>query len=111
MKIKITDDIIKILGVIIVIVYGFYFFNLIGVRTLIGMFLLYILPAYVILSNLKLDGEELIFFSFFLSLGLFPLVVFCVNRVIPSLRVSITVTFGVLILIGVLTKKRKWLLR
>jgi uncharacterized membrane protein len=81
-----------------------------AVRVLVGMVVIYFVPSYLILRNFELDEDEKIFLSFFLGFGLFPIVVFFLNRIIPSLLVSVVVTFVVSVAAGVLlgfAKKKK----
>lgn len=72
-------------------------FGLAGVRTVLGIILFFILPGLLLLRNSAFDFEERIFFSLFAGLGLFPLLVFVLNRVLPSLRMSI---IAALVIIG-----------
>ncbi len=65
-------------------------FGLSGVLTVLAMTLLF-LPALLILQNFALDSAERLFFAVFISLGLFPLAVWLVNKLVPSFRVSVFV--------------------
>jgi hypothetical protein len=78
----------------------YYLFEFTGFRTFAGIILLFFVPVYLILRNFELDDSEKIFFSIYISLGMYPLTVWGVNRIIPSLRASIFVTALVLIIIG-----------
>ncbi len=86
-------------GIAVVLAFGLLLFGFTGVRTLAAMMILFILPAYLIM-RIFFGDEEAIFFSLFISLGIFPILVWFVNRVIPSFRVSVAVVFLVLAAIG-----------
>jgi uncharacterized membrane protein len=86
--------------------------GLTGLRSMLAMILLLFLPVFVIINNLDLEGDEKVFFSFFISLAMFSLVVWYVNRIIYSLRISVIVAFFLLSFAGLAMgfynkKKRK----
>ncbi|MFH1511394.1 MAG: hypothetical protein ABIF10_06905 [Candidatus Woesearchaeota archaeon] len=81
-----------------------------AVRTLLGMLIIFMFPAYIILRNFELANDERIIFSFFLGFGLLPVIVFFLNLVVPSLRWSIVISFALSLGTGLmlqLTKKTK----
>ena len=67
---------------------AFALFGFAGFRTIIAVVTLFIIPPLLLLKNSSLDAEEKIFFSLFIGLGLFPLLVFTLNQVLPSFRAS-----------------------
>ncbi len=86
-------------------------FGFAGFRTIIGIAALLVMPALLLLKNFGLDTEEKIFFSLFIGIGLFPLLVFAINRVLPSFRASMAAALAVAALAGIvapmLQKMRK----
>lgn len=92
---------------IIITLFVFYLFGWTGARTVLGMFAVFFLPFYLILDNFNIEQDEKVFFSFFIGLALYSVFVFYVNRIIPSMRVSMVVTFVVLIIVGVVIRYSK----
>ncbi len=67
-----------------------FLFQWSGIRAVIGMGIMFILPAFMLLNiSNDLSLDEKLFFSFFLGIGLFPLFVWYANRLIPSLKISL----------------------
>ncbi len=101
-----------IIGLCIMLLFSIVLFGMAGARTIIGMVLLFIAPAYFLMRRTVLDLEEKIFFSLFISLGLFPLIAWSLNQLLPSFRLSaiaafvLVVAFG-LFLPGILARLRK----
>tara|TARA_B100000315_G_C14403554_1_gene507612 strand:- start:515 stop:868 length:354 start_codon:yes stop_codon:yes gene_type:complete len=95
-------------GVCILIVLGLVLklFGFIGVRSIVGMFVLFIVPVFMILNNFDLEMDEKIFFSLFFGLSLFSLFIWLVDRIIPSLRFSIVVAFILCVGGGIYLGKR-----
>ena len=105
---KITENMkIAIVCVIIALTLILYIFGFIGIKSIIGALLLFFLPAYLILSSFKLDEDETIILSFFTGLGIYALIVYYINRAIPSLRMSMVVVWVALMAIGILLRTRK----
>ncbi len=67
---------------------AFALFGFAGFRTIIAVAVLFIIPPLLLLRKSGLDSEEKIFFSLFIGLGLFPLLVFAINQLLPSFRAS-----------------------
>lgn len=67
---------------------AFALFGFAGFRTIIAIVVLFVIPPLLLLRKSGLDLEEKIFFSLFIGLGLFPLIVFTLNQVLPSFRAS-----------------------
>lgn len=74
-------------------------FGITGIRTMLGWLVFYFMPFYLVLNNFNLDSDEKVFFAFFLSIGLYPLLVWYVDRIILSLRISIVISS--LLLVGI----------
>lgn len=97
-----------IIGIIIVILLFFFIlFSLTGLKLIIGIGLLYILPFYLILDKFDLDKTEKLVFAFFIGIGIFPAIVYYLGLLFNSIRVAIAVTFVLLIVIGLILKKLK----
>lgn len=93
------------LGVLsLVVVYMFLGFF--GVRTIVGVLLFFTLPFYFILNNFKLDVLEKLFYAYFLGFACFGFVVYYVDRIIPSLKISILVSFLLLCGVGWWLRKK-----
>jgi hypothetical protein len=100
-KFKIKNIHILAIALFLILAEAFILFGKVGFLALGGIFLLFLLPAYLILHFFNIGQDEKIFFAFFISIGIFPLIVWLINRVIPSLRVSLVITFILLVLIGI----------
>lgn len=94
-------------ALVCVLLESFILFGFTGLKTVAGLLVLFILPAYMILDNFDLETGEKLFFSFFIGIGIFPLLVWYANRIVPSLRVSILITAIVVILLGLFLKFKK----
>jgi len=86
--------------------FSYIILNIIGLRTIATIFILFLLPSYLIFSCLKLDDSEKLIFSLFISLAFFPLVVWFVDRVIPSFRISLLVSLILVVSVGLILRKR-----
>jgi uncharacterized membrane protein len=84
-----------------VLIFAFAMFNIVGLRVVAGMLLIFFLPFYLVIRNLKIDDDEKIVFSFFLGLGLFGLLVMYLNKLIPSMRLTMAVVFVALCVLGI----------
>lgn len=77
----------------VVSVAAFAMFGFTGFRTIIAIVILFIIPPLLLLRKSGLDLDEKVFFSLFLGIGLFPLLVFSANQVLPSFRLSVLTAF------------------
>jgi len=102
--VKISNRNIAIAGFVLALITAFYYFQLTGVRTVAAIAVFFFLPFYLILRKLNIDGDEKVFFAFFLGLGLFSTIVFYVGRVIPSYRAAVAVAFVALMLVPFILK-------
>lgn len=95
--------------IIILVMIGMFSFILLGMtgfRTIIGILLLFLVPFYLILNKTRLSIGEKIIFSFFLSTGIFPTIVYYLGLFI-GVRKAIIATFIVLLVIGLVINKFK----
>ncbi|MEK6837329.1 MAG: hypothetical protein AABX69_01645 [Nanoarchaeota archaeon] len=74
---------------------AFVLFGLAGFRTILAIAVLFVIPPLLFLKNTSLAVEEKIFFSLFIGIGLFPLLAWLVNQVLPSFRVSVIAALAV----------------
>ena len=72
---------------------AFALFGFTGFRTIIAIVVLFIIPPLLLLRKSGLDLEEKIFFSLFMGIGLFSLLAWSVNQVLPSFRLSVIAAF------------------
>lgn len=72
---------------------AFMLFGFTGFRTIVAIVILFIIPPLLLLRKSGLDFEEKVFFSLFMGIGLFSLLVFSANQVLPSFRLSILAAF------------------
>ncbi len=82
-----------LISLAVIAVAAFVLFGFTGFRAIIAIAILFIIPPLLLLKNSSLDAEEKIFFALFIGLGLFPLLVFSANQVLPSFRLSILAAF------------------
>jgi predicted neutral ceramidase superfamily lipid hydrolase len=99
LKIKLSVRNVSLAAFAAVLLVATVLFGAAGFRTITAIALFFFLPFYLIFRQLKLENDEKIFFSFFAGLGIFPLLVFAVGRMIPSFRAAVVV---VLVLLFVL---------
>ena len=90
---------------LILIILGFYaMLGFAGVRTILGIIIIMFLPFYLIFNNFNLSQNEMIIFSFFASITLFPSFVYWLGFVVPF-RISIFIVFAALLVVAHLVKK------
>ena len=83
-----------------VAVFAAILFGFPGFRAIVAIAVLFIIPVFLLLWHTNLDAEEKIFFSLFIGIGLFPLAVWAVNRVLPSFRLSVPAAIALFALAG-----------
>ena len=74
--------------------------GIIGLVSMLIMIVLFFLPMFLIINNLDLEADEKVFFSIFISLAMFSLAAWYVNRIIYSLRISVIAASLLLALAG-----------
>ena len=104
-----TKEALIVIGILVALFF-FLVFGITGLRTIIGIFLLFSLPFYLILDYFNLDSDEKIIFSFFLGIGFYSALTYYLGLILKSLRVGMLISFVILMGIGILLfykKKRK----
>lgn len=95
-----------ILILAMIIVFSFTIWGIIGIKTIIGILFLFLVPFYLILNKTSLSLGEKIVFSFFLGVGFFPSIVYYLGLFI-GVRKAIITTFIILLIIGITINKFK----
>lgn len=105
MKIPDKED-MAFIGILaaLILIFFFYILGTSGLMSALGIILIFILPIYFILNNFKLDNDEKIVFSFFIGAGIFPSIAYWLGTLI-SFKISIFMTFILLLILGFLIKK------
>lgn len=81
-------------------------FGWMGVSILIGMVICYGMANFTVFKYLQLETDEKLFIGVFISLGLFPLLVWYLDRIIHSFFMSIIASLLMMFLAGLLIKSR-----
>jgi len=89
-----------IVSLLVVALFAAALFGLAGFRTILTIGIVFVVAPLMLLMHTNLDVEEKIFFSLFLGLGLFPLLVWLVDQALPSFRVSIAVALALAVAAG-----------
>ena len=63
----------------------------VALRTVVMMVLIFVLPVYFILINLNFKKDSSLFYSFFISIGLFSYGVYFISFIFSSLKISLIV--------------------
>ena len=85
---------------IVIIVVAFSILGMTGAKTILAFFAFFALPFFLILNAFSLSTEEKLFFALFIGIAWFSLIVFVINRIVPSFRISTLITLAVLVLLG-----------
>jgi|TARA_B100001971_G_C18236816_1_gene567857 hypothetical protein len=80
--------------------------GVVGLRTVVGMLLVMVVPVYFILSSFVSDDLERIVFSLFLGVGLVPALIYWPATVV-SLKLTVVVVALVLVAVGFWLKRRR----
>ncbi len=94
-----------LLSLAVIAAYAYVLFGLTGFRTIVSIALLFVIPPALFLKNSSLDAEEKIFFSLFIGIGMFSLLAWVVNQVLPSFRLSVLAAFAAVIAVSLLVPK------
>lgn len=101
------DTIIVFAAILAAICIFFYFIlGIVGAVSAVGIVIFFIFPIYSILNNLELDSDEKIALSFFIGIGVFPIIVYWLGTFI-SFRLSILIAWVLLVLASLLIRKYK----
>ena len=87
-------------------IFSLFVFGMMGFRTIIGILLLFLISFYFILKKTALTEDEKVMFSFFLSIGFFPAIVYYLGLFV-GVRKAIIVTFVILLAAGIIINKVK----
>lgn len=96
------DNKFAILLIAIIAAFFFTLFGITGVRTILGLLLLFFLPPYLIFKNFNLPLGEKIAFSFFIGLGVFPTCVYYLGLLFSSMRLAILISFILLMAVAII---------
>ena len=96
---------------LVVAMAAFVLFGWAGFRTILAIAVLFVIPPLLILINTGLEIEEKLFFSLFIGIGLFPLLTWLVNQVLPSFRVSVIAALVIAASAGFFVPKISGMLR
>jgi apolipoprotein N-acyltransferase len=89
---------------ILVLAFFLILFGITGIRTVVGIFLLFMLPIYMIINNFDFDMGEKVIFSFFIGIGLFSTLTYWLGFVVGSLKLSALIIFILLSALGVILR-------
>ncbi len=89
------EHIVWLAGLFSIAVFAFILFGLAGFRAVAAIAVLFVASVLVLLRNVNLDFGEKVFFSLFISIGLFPLLVWYINQALPSFRVSMVAALAI----------------
>gem|GEM_PF-2739624 len=81
-------------------------FGIVGARLVLGAFVFFFIPFYLILDNFELTQQEKAIFSIFLGITFLPSLVFWLGFIVPF-RASLIISFVIFVGIGFLIKKFK----
>ena len=95
-----------LLGIVLIFIIlgSFIALGFTGLRTILGMIIIVFLPFYLIFSNFNLNQGEKTLFSFFISITLFPSLVYGLGFLV-SFKISIFIVFLALITLAYLINK------
>ena len=79
-------------------------FGPVGFLSLAIFFAFFLVPALLLFWRIDLPSEQKIVFSLLCSLGIFPILVWAVNLVMPSFRVSTVIVAVAISLVGIVLK-------
>ncbi len=91
-------------AVVLLSVLCFWFLGFIGLRIVVGLFVLMVTPLYLIFSALNCNELEKIAFSFFTGIALVPSLVYWLGFIIPF-KLAIFTVFLALMALGAVAHK------
>ena len=98
-------------GVIVIILIAIFFFirfGFTGLRTILAIILLYIIPSYALLSRFDLDSNERLIFSIFLGIGLISTLVYFLGLIIRfSSAIIIVAVLLIILIFGIWISRRR----
>lgn len=105
---KVEMEKYKIIGIILIVAMAFFYYilGLGGMMSVLGIFLLFIVPMYLILDKFGLEQDEKLVFSFFIGVGILPSLAYWTGLFI-SFKIAILVSSIILIITGFLIRTHK----
>lgn len=94
---------------ILVAIIAIFFYAILGAAGALSVFviiLLFVAPSYFIMDNFNLEKDEKLVFSFFISVGIFPVFSYWLG-VFISFKLAILITFVLLVAVGFCLRKVK----
>lgn len=91
---------------VLVILFSFVLFGIVGLRASAGIILIYFTPLYLIFDNFSISFGEKVIFSFFIGIILVPALAYWPGRFM-SLTMSIFLVAIIIAIVGVLVKHLK----
>ena len=107
MKINLGNKQFAIFALVLVTLFFAILFGFAGAGFILGFILAFITPTYLIMDIFNLDFEEKLFFSFFVSLAVYPSFVYALGMLFSSLRIAMIITFFILIGVGLILRTYK----
>ena len=95
------NNVVWMICLLVILATAYSLFQWNGIAVILGMLVLYFLSFYLIIRNFDLEEDEKIFFSFFTGIGIFPFLVYALYYLVKSLRISILITFILLVVAGI----------
>ena len=89
----------------VILVFAFALFRLIGVRIVLGIFLIS-LPFYLILSKFELSEGEKFVFSILIGLTILPSLTYLFG-LLASFRIAMGISFAIFFILAVISMKYK----
>ncbi len=107
MKYNITYPIVAIISLSIIGLVFSLLFGSMGFKIFCGFIIFYGLSILFIFNQLPLDPDEKFFFGFFISFAIFPILIWYVDRLFHSFRLSIIISLILIILVGIILKIKR----
>ncbi len=85
----------------VLLLQSFVFFGVTGLKTFVGMIIIFFLPFFLIIYNLSLDFDEKVFFSLFIGLIVFSQILWYIDRIVHNIYWSGLITGFLLYGIGI----------
>lgn len=107
MEIKLNNKTTAVIILVLISLFSLIYLGFGGFRTILGLIIVVMLPFYFIFDKFKISLMEKIFFSFFISLGIFPVVVYWLG-IIMSFRLSVLISFLLFGGLAVFLRRKKF---